>query len=137
MEELEKNILDFSRSHGVFSWIELMAEDVESAKAFYASVLGWEFEGKPMDGGGVYYVATANGKPVAGLYAKPPEVPKDVPSHWASYVTVDDVDAASAKAVEMGSEIVFGIMHVPGVGRFCGVKDPLGAYFIMITYEGE
>jgi len=127
--------MDHFRGHGVFSWNELMSEDVEAAKAFYASVLGWEFEGKPTECGGTYYVATANGKPVAGLYAKPPEVPEEVPSHWGSYVTVDDVDTASAKAVELGSEIMFGIIHVPGMGRFCGIKDPLGAYFIMITYE--
>lgn len=30
--------------HGTFAWNELSTDDVEKAKAFYASALGWTFE---------------------------------------------------------------------------------------------
>ena len=33
-------------SHGRFVWYELMTTDTESAKAFYASVVGWGARGR-------------------------------------------------------------------------------------------
>ena len=37
--------------HGHFWWNELMTRDVEGAKAFYGDLVGWRFEGMPMEGG--------------------------------------------------------------------------------------
>ena len=35
---------DIYRKQGMFSWNELMTTDVDAAKSFYNSLLGWEFE---------------------------------------------------------------------------------------------
>ena len=43
-------------SHGSFFWNELMARDVEQAKKFYGSMIGWTFDAMPMPDG-TYWVA--------------------------------------------------------------------------------
>jgi uncharacterized protein len=53
-------------THGIFVWNELYTRDVETAKAFYATTVGWTFEGMPMpDRDRTYWIAKAEGKPVA------------------------------------------------------------------------
>ena len=56
-------------SHGTFVWNELMTRDVERAKAFYQETIGWSFEPMQMPGGGTYWCAVVQGKPVAGIFS--------------------------------------------------------------------
>ena len=39
---------DHYKTHGAFSWNELMTTDPEAAKQFYSEVFGWETEEYPM-----------------------------------------------------------------------------------------
>ncbi|MGD9608865.1 MAG: VOC family protein [Desulfovibrionaceae bacterium] len=119
---------------GAFSWNELMTTDVESAKAFYTGLLGWELEDKPMpEQGMTYTLVKVEGKPVAGIMPRPAEV-GDMPPLWGSYVTVADVDAAAKKAVELGGRVYKEPEDIPGVGRCCVVGDPQGAFLALITF---
>ena len=54
-------------SHGSFYWNELMARDVEQAKKFYGSTIGWTFDAMPMPDG-TYWVAKMDDEPVAGIF---------------------------------------------------------------------
>jgi predicted enzyme related to lactoylglutathione lyase len=65
--------------------------------------------------------------------AMPDEVPEQVPSHWMSYITVDDVDALLGKVTELGGQVLFGPMDIPKVGRFVTIMDPTGAAVSLIT----
>jgi predicted enzyme related to lactoylglutathione lyase len=134
-EKMDKKVMEHFRTPGVFSWNDLMTTDLKAAREFYSGLLGWEYEEMTGKDGSIYLIAKAGGRPVGGMYAKPAHVPVEVPSHWASYITVDDVDAAKAKAMDLGAGLVFDVMHEPGVGRFCGIRDPQGAYLILIAYE--
>ena len=70
-------------SHGSFFWNELMARDVEQAKKFYGSTIGWTFDGMPMPNG-TYWVAKMDDEPVAGIF---PMIGPDfdgVPENWLS-----------------------------------------------------
>jgi predicted enzyme related to lactoylglutathione lyase len=58
-----------SQSHGTFCWNELMTRDVERAKQFYESTIGWNFQAMPMADGGTYWVAMLDGKPAAGIFS--------------------------------------------------------------------
>jgi predicted enzyme related to lactoylglutathione lyase len=51
-----------------------------------------------------------------------------VPTYWQVYFTVDDVDAAYAKSLELGAHEMLGPQDFPG-GRFAIVSDPQGASF--------
>ena len=84
---------------GTVVWNELMTTD-PGVIAFYADVLG--LTTTTMDMGGEDYVMfEAGGKIVGGTTA--PQMPS-VPNHWQVYFEVADVDAAVAKAAELGGD---------------------------------
>ena len=114
-------------SHGSFYWNELMTRDVERAKRFYRDTIGWSFEAMPMAGGGAYWVAMLDGKPVAGLFALNAAEYDGVPEGWMSYLAVDDVDKRVAKATKAGAKLMKPIFDVPGVGRIAVLTEPGGA----------
>ena len=53
-----------------------------------------------MPGGGTYWCAMQDGKPVAGLFSLIAPEFDGVPESWMSYLAVDDVDVRVAKAVK-------------------------------------
>lgn len=110
---------------GRFVWRELLTTDVEGAKGFYGELLGWSFKGMDMGGGATYWLASVGDKQVGGMMKKPDEVP--MPSHWAGYVSVGDVDAAIASAIAAGGMSPMPAMDMPGVGRMGVILDPAGA----------
>ncbi len=64
---------DRFETHGDFSWCELLTNDVDSAKKFYAELLGWTMEDHPMrECGGQYTILKADGRPVGGIMKMPP-----------------------------------------------------------------
>src|SRR4029077_15807416 len=49
------------------------------------------------------------------------------PSHWISYVSVEDVDAAVKAAAANRGKVVAAPYEIPGVGRTARIADPQGA----------
>jgi predicted enzyme related to lactoylglutathione lyase len=66
---------------------------------------------------------------IAGLMTLPDAT---VPPHWQPYVAVDDPDATTAKAKELGGAALMEPMDVPKVGRIAVLRDPQGATFGII-----
>jgi predicted enzyme related to lactoylglutathione lyase len=123
---------DATKIHGVFSWNELMTTDVKSAQAFYGELLGWSFT--PFAGGEMEYtIAKAGDRDVAGIMAVPPGS-ESMPAIWGSYVTVDDVDARTARAEELGVKVCVPPRDIPNVGRFSVIGDPQGIMLGLISY---
>jgi predicted enzyme related to lactoylglutathione lyase len=122
---------------GMFCWNELMTRDTEGAAKFYSELIGW----KPTPGampGLDYTLMKVGDKDAGGMMAMPAEVSDQVPAHWMSYVTVEDVDAAAAKVAGLGGTLLVNPQDIPGVGRFCVVQDPGGATLSLITFpRGE
>jgi predicted enzyme related to lactoylglutathione lyase len=121
-------------AHGTFVWNELLTRDVEAAKTFYASTVGWTFKPMPMQDG-TYWIAEMDGKPVGGLMAMPQEMPATVPSHWFAYLEVDDVDARLQVVTEHGGKIMRPSFDVPDVGRLGFIEDSTGAKLGLMTPE--
>lgn len=119
--------------HGMFSWNELMTTDAEGAKAFYQALFGWDMATQPVNNV-MYTVLKAAGQEVGGLMQRPPGM-ENVPSHWATYVTVSDVEACIQQVDALGGTVVMPPMDIPGVGRFALIQDPQGAQFYIITYK--
>lgn len=118
--------------HGAFSWAELMTSDVEGAKNFYSSLLGWKL--KDLQVGDITYTMVYTGdREIAGIMATPDEA-AGMPPTWGTYVTVDDVDARARQAVELGGRLLLEPRDIPDVGRFCVIQDPQGATLSLITY---
>ncbi len=119
-------------AHGTFCWNELCTRDKAAAGKFYSELIGWEVVDSGMPGMD-YSMLKAGGKEAGGMMAMPPDVPKEVPSHWMAYLTVDDVDALIGKVTELGGTVLFGPMDIPSVGRFITIQDPTGAAVSLIT----
>ncbi len=130
------------KTHGAFSWCELMTSDASAAKAFYAELFGWQFKEYDMTGdGNPYHVCATAGDNIeegggqGGIMKTPPNLPPETPPFWTPYVTVDDVDATAKKAEELGATILMPCMDIPTVGRMCWIKDPQGAVIAFIKYS--
>jgi predicted enzyme related to lactoylglutathione lyase len=113
-------------AHGMFVWNELMTNDVEKAKTFYAATIGWTFDGMEM-GPSTYWVCKEGDKMVGGIMDMTGVTPPGVPPHWFSYLEVDDVDARAAKLEANGGKIIRPPFDIPGVGRIAILADPTGA----------
>lgn len=119
--------------HGAFSWCELMTTDVEAAKRFYTTLLGWTTEDVSVMEGMTYTVVKAGGEEIGGMMAIPPQG-AGTPPFWGNYITVDNVDAVAQKAQELGAQTIMPLTDIPNVGRFYTFQDPQGAMISVITY---
>ncbi len=126
--------MDAFKTHGAFSWCELMTPDPAAAVAFYGPLFGWKSDKMDM-GPGQYHVQKVGDAAIGGVMSMPPDAPKGMPPMWGCYVTVDKVDDTVAQAVKLGGKVIMPIMQVPGVGRMAVIADPQGAVISVITYE--
>jgi predicted enzyme related to lactoylglutathione lyase len=115
---------------GAMAWHELWTRNRDQAKAFYTAVFGYGVDDQTMPG---YTVWQLGGTGVAGGMDVPPDVPTQVPAHWAVYFSVDDVDAAAARVAELGGSVVAPPFDVPGVGRIAIVHGPAQESFGLFT----
>ena len=109
---------------GTFSWTDLTTPDAEAAKPFYTGLFGWEFDDNPIPDGGVYVMARIGGRAVAAMYQDDSRHPA-----WASYVTAQSADAITARARELGANVLAEPFDVMEFGRMATLQDPAGAVF--------
>lgn len=133
MSEHEHPPVEFAPlKHGQFCWTEIAGNDAEKCMEFYSAVFGWSFKkGDAGDGMAYNEFSTGGDYPVGGLYQMDPKWfgNDPPPPHFMSYVAVDDVDATTSKAGELGATVIRPPMDIPGVGRMSVIKDPTGAVF--------
>jgi len=108
---------------GKFAWFELVSREAKKAQAFYGEVLGWRVE--PFSMGELTYEMIYAGDTMIGGYAAPRSDRQ--PSHWISYVSVEDVDATVKAATAQGGKVVEPPAEIPRVGRKARIADPQGA----------
>src|SRR5882672_2563499 len=113
---------------GSFCWIELATTDGPGAKKFYSELFGWTIHDSPVGPDMVYTMLRLDGKDVGALYQKG-EMMKDVPTHWASYISVTSADEIAAKAKALGATVMKEPFDVMDVGRMAVIIDPTGAAF--------
>jgi uncharacterized protein len=113
-----------SYTPGTFCWVDLVAGDQPAAKAFYAALLGWEYDDMPLGGGRTYSLARLEGHAVAAIVPMPDPA---VPPHWNCYVSVEDAAAAAARAEALGASVVLAAGDVGDSGRMAVFQDPQGA----------
>lgn len=107
---------------GKFIWFEHVSEDPGRARDFYAALFGWNTEAAPL--GDRRYDMIHNA--VRGIGGLAP-APAGAPGHWASHLSVADVDAAYRMALACGAKSALAPQDFPPVGRGATVIDPAGA----------
>lgn len=113
-------------TQGTPSYAELVTPDQEGAKAFYGPLFGWDLEDVPMGDAGVYVAVSKQGSAVAGISGPMPGM-EEHPAWWGVYLTVDDVDAATAKVADAGGRVDAEPFDVFDMGRMSAIADPTGA----------
>jgi len=116
---------------GSFCWNEMLTTNPDASRAFYTEFLGWKTEEIDMGPMGTYTLfRTAEGSDVGGMMAMPPDAAAaGAPSHWLSYLSVDDVDESHQRALDLGATGCVPPTDIPGKGRFAVLTDPAGAVF--------
>ncbi len=115
-------------AQGTPCWVDLQTTDQSGAKEFYASLLGWSYDDRPMPANGaVYSTAMLNGETVAAIAPMPPGAPEGRPPTWNTYLAVDNVDAAVQKVGPAGGQVLMPPTDIGDPGRMAFVADPTGA----------
>ncbi len=115
------------KRQSTFIWNELITKDQRISGDFYNQLFGWER--KEVDAGplGTYTIFRQNDKDVAGMMNPTIDYTRKLGARWYAYISVDDIDAYTARAKELGGTLIAGPDDIPGVGRVCLLADPTGA----------
>jgi predicted enzyme related to lactoylglutathione lyase len=106
--------------HGAFCWNELGSADLAAVRPFYTSVFGWGEEAG--SSGDAAVVFTVDGAPVCGAHTAGP----GEPNAWSVWFLVDDCDATTEQAVELGGTVIMPPNDMD-FGRGSMIVDPAGA----------
>ena len=121
---------------GTFCWFECGSTDAAKARSFYTELFGWNTADASMAGGMGHYTLFKNGQEdIAGLYELSGPIFQGVPSHWLTYVAVDNVDESAKRAVALQGKILRDPMDIPGVGRIAILQDPTGAWIAIAKFD--
>jgi uncharacterized protein len=112
---------------GVTCWVDIEGADVEEAARFYGVLLGWtyiEVAAKPR-----YLIAQLDGQDAAGIGQRPVDDPVARPAAWNTYISVRDIDEATARLVAAGGGITDPPSNVAEAGRSASCVDIEGLPF--------
>jgi predicted enzyme related to lactoylglutathione lyase len=112
-------------------WNELQTRDGEAARAFYSTVFGWT--GDEDENG--YVTFAQDGRRHAGMLLMD-ETWGDIPSNWAVYFMVEDVETMAAKVEELGGNVLVPPTQAGELGKFSVVQDPQGGMFTVMQFDG-
>ncbi|MCA9794941.1 MAG: VOC family protein [Candidatus Eremiobacteraeota bacterium] len=128
MATSEKTLL----SAGSFCWADLNSTDPGKTRSFYTELMGWTLKDVPMGEGPTYTMVMSGEHGVGGMYAMD-SAQKDmgVPSHWMCYILVDDLEAMTKKAADLGATVVAQPFSVGQFGTMSVLVDPTGANFAL------
>ncbi len=112
-----------------FVHIELHTRDLGRAKDFYSRLFDWTLEDIPAPGGDMPYTMINVGEGTGGgMFA---DLDPQAPPHWLAYVGVDDIEASTRKAGELGATVLQPVMQIGDYGWLSVIRDPAGAVFAM------
>jgi len=123
---------------GTFCWVDTGTTDAAASRAFYTALFGWEARDQETPDGGTYTMYSKGGKTVAGGYGLSPEMRgMGIPSHWMSYISVEDVAATLGEIAAAGGTPMGPPIPVPGAGIMGIFTDPTGATCAVWQAEGH
>lgn len=112
-----------TRKSGDFCWINILTADPDSARDFYAGVLGWTYTEMPGMGHGIQ----VGGKSIGGLFdLNGPNTPPGARATIGVMVKTDNVDAVAAKFNANGGKALTPF-ELGQRGRMAVAYDPTGA----------
>ena len=117
-------------TQGQFCWIDLMSRVMSGAKPFYCNLFGWQAVDQDTHGGPPYACFTLDDQQVAGMGQMNDEMKASgQPPVWNSYINVDDVQAATNQAAELGAQVVMPPFQVVDAGHM-SIRTPQEPSFL-------
>ncbi len=118
------------------AWNELHTKDRTNAEVFYQTLFGWTSTAVEMGPDYTYHLLNQadTGEVFGGSHQQGPDE-ADQPSFWLISLGTADVDAATARAVELGATVIMEPADIPGTGRFALLTDPQGAGVSLLAYS--
>lgn len=131
---------------GRIVWHDLLTDEPEAVRTFYATLFGWEFEPVGLDiglgDGPAYYLIRHQGRLIAGM-ADLNQIDtggrdKERLSQWVALMSVPDVDAAAARVTAAGGRVLTPPTDVADRGRLALIEDNQGAFIALLeTRDGD
>lgn len=120
--------------HGEICWTEVATTNLEQADSFYTELFGWKIRSDNNPHFEYRHFEDGRGYDVGGMYQLNPEMMggHDVPPHFMTYISVDDVDETVQLAKEKGATVKREPTDIPNTGRMAVITDPAGATFAVI-----
>ncbi len=115
---------------GSFAWFDLVSNDPDAARAFYAGLFGWQFGAPASDG---YRLISGGGEVLGGLVASSDvDAGSEFSSQWVPVLSVTDVVQATNAATANGGKLVRS-PFTTSAGTFSTVRDSRGALLVLYT----
>lgn len=109
---------------------EIHADDVARARAFYSGLFGWQFQEIMPD---TYWLVTTgpDDRPGinGGLMRRHAGQSGDIIMAYVCTIDTDDIDAAIARALELGAVTAMAKHAIPGIGWQFYARDTEGNVF--------
>ncbi len=121
---------------GRWVWAELFTDNVDTEKAFYQEVFGWQFESRGT-GANAHTLVRVNGRPIAVIihYAKTSDAERS--ARWLPFISVPDAARAAELAVSSGGKVVVPPKILPGRRESSVLADPEGAFFGVVHNDAD
>lgn len=118
---------------GGLTWEDLRTSDPEAARAFFADLFGYRFEGIPQEAGD-YRIMFRPGEdhPIGGIGGM---MGSEGEPHWLVYFGVTAADPAASAAERGGGAVLAPPFDTP-YGRMAALLDPAGAGFWVLQTDG-
>lgn len=110
---------------GTFCWVDLPSRDPELSKRFYSAILQWEYDERT----GAVSVAERYHARVAAIFGADERVRVRRVQQWQNFISVNDADATSARAADLGGSVEVEPFDVSLACRAAAITDPTGALF--------
>ena len=115
------------------TWFEYFTDDAEKDVAFYKDAFGWTAQ---QWGDSPYWLVITGDKAdpgIDGAIGLPPM--EGMTQKVVNTISVDDNDAAVAKALAAGGTVAVPKRAVPGSGWLTYIADPAGILFGIMQYD--
>lgn len=122
---------------GEFCWVETATKDLQATATFYNQLFGWGRTDMDMPDGAYAFLGTEEMTAAGMFQLDQAMLDAGAGAHWMSYVEVENVEAAMAKAESLGGKVCMGPVPVSDFGRFSILSDPTGAAFSVWQSVGE
>jgi len=130
------------RLPGKIIWHDLLTNDSKASQNFYGELFGWEFESVGSAAGlgsnSAYTLIRHNGRLIGGMIDTVALNNKDDISQWVVLMSVEDINAATAKFAADGGEVITPPKDLQRRGRMAIVRDAEGALLALLqTRDGD